>query len=613
MQIIPEASWLSFNRRVLDQTRRPDFPLLERLMFLGIWASNMDEFYAARISRAFLEERHGETYNALLQEALEQSLDAARTYQEFLDALEPLGVHILDPVELTETERRYFGAYLAEEVAPLTDLIEPDENTELNSQALYLAAGIGELQRLIRLPEGLPRLLPVPGRDGSYVRLGALVRMRSDLFLPIDSPLFEFRLMRLAQLARSRADWDELPEALETRLDGTVNHLEIEQDFPEAWAETLRTTLGLERNEVFRLAPPLDLSFVTKIVSGASGQERFEPLHRRKSRSFSADPWTFLDSGRELALYHPFDDYGHVEDFALLAATDPEVTQVRSTLYRIGRTNGIAEALIRAARAGKDVAVLLEGRARFDELSNLEWSLRFQSAGVRVLPLPKRKVHAKAFCVVRAGRTYVHLGTGNYNPVNGRLYTDVSLFSAAPAIGQDALAFFEALSEERSPNLKTLRTASDVRQTLLECIRAEAHPKGAMMLKFNHITDAEIIAALEDAQGRGARIDVIVRSTLTSFLDGVAVKSIIGRYLEHARLAAFKQGGAWAVWASSADAMPRNFDGRFELLFPITDDRARRKVLRVLRAQIADDRNTYLLTREGQLARWGGAHDGQQL
>ncbi|GEM87096.1 polyphosphate kinase [Meiothermus granaticius NBRC 107808] len=612
VRISQEASWLSFNRRVLEQTRRPDFPLLERLRFLGIWASNMDEFFAARISRAFLETRGSPGYRGLMAEARAQAEEAEARYSEFLRDLEPLGIHVLEPTQLTKAEKQYFGAYLAEKVAPRTDLIPPEAIPELSSGALYFAAGEGLLQHLIRLPESLPRLLAIPGREGGYVRLGALVRMRSDLFLPSRSPLFEFRLVRIAQLERSRTDWDDLPEALEARMDGKVSHLEIEADFPDHWAETLRVALQLEPEEVFRLDPPLDLRLVGTIVAEGPAKERFAPLEVEKPKGFIKDPFTFLDR-RDLLLYHPFEDYGMVEAFALAAARDPKVEALRATLYRIGRENGIAEALILAAKAGKNVAVLLEGRARFDELSNLEWSLRFQGAGVQVLPLPDKKVHAKALYVRRGEREYVHLGTGNYNPINGRLYTDLSLFTAEPRLTSDVHSFFSALESNQPPTLHLLRTASAIREVLLEGIRGEAHKKGEILLKFNHLTDPAILEALEEALSAGAKLHLIVRSTLTTLWEGVDSKSLVGRFLEHARVAAFKNRGKWQVWAGSADAMPRNLDGRYELFFPILDPKARRKVRSILERQIADDRNTYILTPAGQTARWGGKHNGQRL
>lgn len=612
VHVSQEASWLSFNRRVLLQTLRPDFPLLERLRFLGIWASNTDEFFAARVSRAFLEERGSPRYLALMQEALSQAQEAGRLYREFLRELTGLGVYVLEPAQLTKAEQQYFGAYLAEEVAPRTDLIPPEAIADLSPRALYFAAGDGLMHHLIRLPDNLPRLLPIPGREGSYVRLGALIRMRSDLFVPTKSQLFEFRLIRLAQLERSRADWDELPEALEARLDGRVSHLELEEDFPQLWAETIRVALGLEPEEVFRLSLPLDLRFVSTVVERGPASARFSASKTLKAKGFLEDPWGYLER-RDLVLYHPFEDYGQVEAFALAAAQDPKVEAIRATLYRIGQDNGIAEALIQAARAGKDVAVLLEGRARFDELANLEWSLRFQGAGVRVLPLPTKKVHAKALYVRRNGQGYVHLGTGNYNPLNGRSYTDLSLFTAEPRINQDVATFFEALEHDHIPRLAVLRTAEGIRGTLREAIEGEAHKKGEIILKCNHLTDPTLLAALEEALRKGARVHLIVRSTLTTLWPEAKARSLVGRYLEHARIAAFKNKGKWRVWAGSADLMPRNLDRRYELFFPIQSHRAKSKVLEILQAQLCDDRNTFLLDPEGQEALWGGKHDGQKL
>ncbi len=609
-EITAEASWLSFNRRVLEQTKRPDFPLLERLRYLGIWASNQDEFFAARISRAFLEDRATDSYKSMLGEALAQAEEAGRLYLEFLRQLDGIGIKLLEPAQLTRPEKQFFGAYLAEEVVPLTDLIRGEEITELKTGALYFAAGDGELQSLVRLPESIPRVLPIPGRAGAYVRLGALIRMRNDLFLPETSRLFEFRLVRLAQLARSRADWDELPEALESRLDGTVSHLELEEGFPASWAQNLQEKLELELFEVFALAPPLDLSFVSTLVNDGPSMFKFAPTKMTKPKGFGADPWAFLER-RDLVQYHPFDDYAMVEHFALTAATDPKVQLMRATLYRIGRVNGIAEALIEGAKAGKDVAVLLEGRARFDELSNLEWSLRFQAVGVRVLPLPNRKVHAKAFYVRRGHQEFVHLGTGNYNPTNGKLYTDLSLFTADPQITGDVKSFFAALEQEIAPELKLLKTAAPIRDFLVESILNEAHKKGHIILKFNHITDTAILDALKKARKAGAKIQIVVRSTLSRSWDDVNTKSIVGRYLEHARVVAFKNKGRWRVWAASADAMPRNLDGRFELMFPILKAREKNKVLEILHSQVRDDQNSYTLTSRGQRARWGGKHNAQ--
>jgi len=286
---------------------------------------------------------------------------------------------------------------------------------------------------------------------------------------------------------------------------------------------------------------------------------------------------------------------------------------MRATLYRVGDENGLARALIAASKAGKDVAVLLEARARFDELQNLEWGLRFQNSGVRVLPLPSRKVHAKAIWVRRGRREYVHLGTGNYNTRNARLYTDFSLFTADPALTHDVKRFFDALEQGKPPRMTELRTGTSIRRLLLDRIHSESHPGGHLIFKFNHVTDPQILAALRSAAKAGSRVDLLARTTLTEIAPEVHAKSLVGRFLEHARVAAFKNGGRWLVFAGSLDAMPRNFDRRYEIFFPVKDPQSRRMVLSELRSQVADDVNSFDLLDDGsEVARWGGDQDAQR-
>jgi polyphosphate kinase len=323
------------------------------------------------------------------------------------------------------------------------------------------------------------------------------------------------------------------------------------------------------------------------------------------------DPFARIEK-RDLILYHPNDDYAAVVRFLEAAARDREVDQVRMTMYRIGRDNALAQLLIEAAEAGKDVAVFLEGRARFDELDNLYWKLRFQAAGVRMMPYPPRKVHAKALYVRRAGRGFLHLGTGNYNPANASLYTDLSLFTADRALTLDAAEFFAALDDERLPDLQVMRYGGAARDDMIALIRAECHEQGHVILKVNHLTDPAVLTALREAAEAGARVDLIVRSSLTLLHEAFHMRSLIGRHLEHARVVAFRNGGDWLVWAGSADWMARNFDRRLELLFPLLDVKARARALKILRRQLHDDRNAFLLLADGSHRPiWGGEHDAQ--
>jgi polyphosphate kinase len=587
MRSTQEYSWLRFNRRVLEQTRRPDFPVLERLRFLAIWASNLDEFFSARIARPFTNERGTAEYRRLLSEAREQSALADDVYDGFLPDLEGIGIRIVPESALTREERNYFGAYLAEKVVTRTDVIGGGGLRDMVSRSLYFAAGEGVLEYLVRLPAGARRVLEIPGRPGTFIRIGELLRVRSDLLFGKPLPLHELRVVRLAAIDQAAMDWDELPAALESRLEGKVSHLEVERGFPAHWTESIRLALGLQPDEVFQIRPPLDPRFVSTIVDQGPSTHKFPPLATWLPPRFERSPFERIDGG-DLLVFHPYQSYQTVEAFARAAAADPEVSALRMTLYRVGDDNVLAQSLIDAAKAGKDVAVLLEARARFDELQNLEWGLRFQNSGVKVLELPEKKVHAKVFWVRRGRREYVHLGTGNYNTRNGRTYTDFSLFTADRGLISDARAFFELIA-------------------------AESRPGGRMVLKFNHMTDPQVLAAVSRAARAGARVDLVVRTTLTEIAPGVHARSIVGRFLEHARVAAFRAGGAWKVFACSLDAMPRNFDGRYELFFPVNDPDAKRRVLAELAAQLADDANAFDLASDGsQVPRWGGRLNAQE-
>ena len=408
-------------------------------------------------------------------------------------------------------------------------------------------------------------------------------------------------------------DWSDLPSAIEGRLDGRVSHLEVERGFPAFWRETVRLALGLRANEVMQVDPPLDKRFVSRIVEDGPAREKFAPVSSHRARRFEAAPFAALERG-DVLLYHPYQGYEAVEAFASAAATDPAVTAIRATLYRVGEDNVLASSLMAAAAAGKDVAVLLEGRARFDELTNLEWALRFRNSGVRVLRLPPNKVHAKLLWVERGREEFLHVGTGNYHPTNGRLYCDFSMFTRSPRLTRDAKAFFVALETGIEPALQAMRTGARIRTLLLERLRAESHPRGHVILKFNHLTDPEVLEALDACAAAGARVDLIVRTTLPRIGPSVHARSIVGRFLEHARVAAFRGSGEWEVWCGSFDGMPRNFERRYELMFPVEDASARETVLRELRSQLRDDTNAYDLGADGsETSRWGGTHDCQRL
>ena len=615
MRLSRERSWFRFNRRVLATARRPDVPLLERLRYLAIFAANTDEFFSARIYRLFQEARAARRlprgYRELLAEVRQAAVEAARLFAALRPELARAGVRLLRPEELSPTEQRYFGAYLAEVVAPETDLLDAAAIGDLSSRALYFAAGRRNLRYWLRLP-ARRRFLEVPGRPGAFVRLGELIRWRSDLFLPRPMPMYELRLTRIAQLEAERLDWEELPLALEGRLDGHPSRLEVERGFP--WRAAIARSLELRDEEVFELPAPLDLRALFELADLDRPDLRWPPLRRRRRRGFAAAPLDYLRE-RDLLLYHPLDDYGQVVAFVQAAARDAGVTRIAATLYRVGERNPIMEALMEAAEQGKRVEVLLEGRARFDELVNLYWRLQLEGRGVRVLDYPRgKKVHAKLLLAEGPGGRWLHLGTGNYNPANARVYTDLSYLTTRPELTADAANFFAALAEGREPEPARLWSGSRAREELLARIRAAARTRGEVIVKVNHLTDERLLRALERAADAGARVRLIVRSTLTRNHPRFRAVSLVGRFLEHARVVVFNTGAGWEVWASSADWMERNFDRRLELFFPVEGEHDRERVLRGLRRQLADDVNATVLLPDGrERARWGGRRDAQVL
>ncbi len=613
MRLSRERSWFLFNWRVLQTTRRSDVPLLEKLKYIAIFANNTDEFFSARIYRLFLESRSAEKppedYLQLLQEIAGYVAAAARQFAKLKPDLESAGIRLLRPSELSPTEQRYFGAYLAEEVAPRTDLLDPAAINNLSSRALYFAAGKKHLRYLLRQPMQ-KRFLEVPGRSGAFVRLGALIRWRSDLFLPTPMPMYEMRLTRIAQLEAQRLDWEELPLALEARLDGHPSRLEVESGFP--WKHPIAHTLGLLEEEVFELPPPLDLRLLFELAALQRPDLHFKPLRFRKRRGFSADPIAYLQR-RDMLLYHPLDDYRQVVSFAEAAAQDPAVYRIRATLYRVGEDNPIMNALMAAADRGKRVEVLLEGRARFDELINLYWRLHLEGHGVEVLDYPPgKKVHAKLMLVESDHGDFAHLGTGNYNLQNGRLYSDVSYFTSRSKLTSDVASYFDALALGQEPQLKSLLCCGRARRYFLDKIAATAKAGGRIIIKVNHLTDEELLSALRDSAKKGARVQLVVRSTLTRVSPSFKAVSLVGRFLEHARIAAFQAAGRWEVWAGSADWMERNFDRRLEAFFPIVSAADRGAIVALLKKQLQDDVNAFILRPDGsQRPRWGGELNSQ--
>eukprot|EP01098_Paradermamoeba_levis_P013413 TRINITY_DN6105_c0_g1_i1.p1 TRINITY_DN6105_c0_g1~~TRINITY_DN6105_c0_g1_i1.p1 ORF type:complete len:642 (+),score=162.64 TRINITY_DN6105_c0_g1_i1:93-2018(+) len=600
-----QIAWLGFNYRVLYQATRTDFPLFERLRSLAIFAENIDALFSARISTLVQNldiNAPSKEYEDILEEVHKQVAESITLYNKMVNELHGHEIHILEAENLTTAELQYFGAYLAEEVVPRIDLLDPASIYDAASKGLYLAAGVNDFKYLIRIPDSLPRLLEVPSRKNSYVRLGQLIRLRRDLFLPEELPLFELRVTRLQTADLQRLDWEAqaLPSSLEHRVEGTVSRLEIESTFPKTWESNLQNMYQLHPRAIFRVSPPLDLRFILKLTELPRADLVFPNLQPKKNPAFIRDPFTYLDE-QDLILHHPYDDFDMVERFLLVAAQDPNVDQIRITGYRLGpHRSVIVGALIDAARRGKDVAVLLEGRARSDELQNLYWLLTFESSGVRPIPLlPNLKVHAKVALVRQAGKYYAHLGSGNYNSVASRLETNVSLITSHRSITDDVAELFRALDNREVPNLKTIHFGAKAKKEILDGIQRERENKGRIILKVNHITDLQILQALSDAADAGAKVELLVRTATIFIHPKFVVRSIIGRFLERARVFAFENKGEWDVWIGSFELISNCFESRIELMIPVWEPDNKKKVLSFLTDQLNDTKNSFDLLPDG--------------
>eukprot|EP01097_Dermamoeba_algensis_P006998 TRINITY_DN4381_c0_g1_i4.p1 TRINITY_DN4381_c0_g1~~TRINITY_DN4381_c0_g1_i4.p1 ORF type:complete len:641 (-),score=106.98 TRINITY_DN4381_c0_g1_i4:267-2189(-) len=611
-----ELAILKFNHRVLLQATRPDFPILEKVRFLSIFSNNLDEFFSAHISTFFVEKQMNKEnltpeHVEVLKEAQFQREQAGLILNKVKMELGGGGIHIVNPENLTKNELAYFSAYLAEEVVPKTDMLDPEALSDLGGKALYLTAGWNHITYLIRVPDNIPRFLEIPSRPHSFVDLCQVMRLRRDLFLPEPVPLYELRINRLATVEMYKVEWEDLPDALIQRGEGRVTRVEIEKNFP--WEEELRRAFSLHPLEIFRTTSPLNLSSLTRLCNLPRPDLLFMPFHFRRYPNFSKDPFSYLYS-QDLALWHPKDDFRVVERFLESAVHDVSVDKIRITGYRLGRRSKVADLLMEGARRGKDVAIVLEGRARFDELQNLDYNLHFTSSGVSVLPLGNLKVHAKVMLVRQGGKNFVHLGTGNYNSVNARLYTDLSLLTARSELTNDAETFFNSFELGEQPKLRCLLWGRQARSAMIERIAREATFKtdGHIIIKMNHLTDQKILDALVEAADAGVRVELLIRTTLTLLYHKWTMRSIVGRFLEHARIAAFKNGGNWDLWCGSADWMPRSFEKRFELIFPIYDNSIKKRILDLLFKQARDDRNGFDLLPDGtHHTRWSGRFDAQ--
>jgi len=633
-----ELSWLEFNARVLEEAMDSTTPLLDRLKFAIIVQSNLDEFFMVRVAalKHAIEEGDANPDAAGLRPRQQLLVVSERAHEmverlgktlteEILPPLTEQGIRFVAYKDLEEPQRAFLGRYFTAEVLPALTPLAIDvsrpfpqlANLSLNL-AILLAPPEGEEHprlAVVQVPAGLRRLVRPLGGDGNtYVLLEEIIRAEMATLFPGQKVLeaSAFRIARDAEMELDEEGGRDYLEAIEDELRkrrlSRVVRLEVEQGMGDTLLGILVQRLEIEVADVYYVRGPLDVRALWPLVELPALEQLREPAFKPQA---SLEPRELTNvfhriSQGEILLHHPYESFDPVIAFVSQAAADPDVLAIKQTLYRTSGDSPVVQSLSRAAEAGKQVTVIVELMARFDEQSNIKWARSLEQSGAHVIyGIRGYKVHAKICLVVRRGpqgiERYVHMGTGNYNEKTARIYTDFGLMTADRAIGEDASAFFNALTGFGDPpRMKKLSMApTTLRERFVRLIqreqrRAEEGQPAEIRAKMNSLVDEEMIRALYDASKAGVKIRLNVRGIccLRPGVKGVSetieVLSVVDRFLEHSRVFHFRNGGEDEVYLASADWMSRNLDRRIELLFPVAPEN-RKKVLDVLDAMFQDN------------------------
>lgn len=673
-----ELSWLEFNNRVLEEARDKNLLLFERMKFLSITASNLDEFFMVRVAslkdmvHAGYEKKDiaGMTPKEQLAAISSKTHELVNLQYSTLNrsikpALKKEKLFLLDGHEnLTKKQAEYADRYFMEYVYPVLTPMAVDSsrpfplirNKSLNLGALLLKkdsakelirkdnkeeeqkgkkAGKPEKKQekelefaTVQVPSGIPRLITLPSeREGETVviLLEELIERNIDkLFLNYEVICAHpYRIMRNADLTLEEDEAEDLLKEIEKQIKkrqwGEAIRLEVEENADKRLLKILKKELDMKEGDIYYGSGPLDLTFLMKLY----GIEGFSHLRVPKytpqpvkELSTEEDIFTQIRRG-DILLHHPYQTFEPVVAFIRQAAKDPDVLAIKQTLYRVSGNSPIIASLAEAAENGKQVSVLVELKARFDEENNIIWAKKLEKAGCHVIyGLVGLKTHSKITLVVRSEedgiRRYVHLGTGNYNDATAKLYTDMGLFTCSRAIGEDATAVFNMLSGYSEPLGWNKLSLAPIwlREKFLSLIEREKKNakegrKAFIEAKMNSLCDKEIIAALYAASQAGVKIDLIIRGIcclrpgMPGVSENITVHSIVGNFLEHARIFHFCNNGEEEVYLSSADWMPRNLDRRVEILFPVEKEELKAKICHILKVQFADTENKHIMKPDG--------------
>ena len=656
-----ELSWLKFDARVLNEAKDKSIPLLERLKFVSITSSNLDEFFMVRV--ASLKDmvhagyRKRDIAGMTASEQLERINTATRKlvesqYNTYNRSLVPLmasnGIHIIEKYEeLTDEQAAYVDRYFEEDVYPVLTPMAVDasrpfpliRNKTLNIAAL-LSSKKDEKHKdavefaTVQVPGVLPRLVPIPAdtsEDSGEVEGRTFILLEQIIEKNIDKLFLNYhvlcahpyRVMRNADLPIDEDEaadlLKEIQKQLKKRQWGEVIRLEVEASVDKKLLRFLKDELKVAEEDIFQISGPIDLTFLMKMY-GLSGCDalRYEPYKPQRVPEIEPGEDIFeAIRGGDILLHHPYETFDPVVDFIRQAASDPDVLAIKQTLYRVSGNSPIIASLAQAAENGKQVSVLVELKARFDEENNIVWAKKLEQAGCHVIyGLVGLKTHSKIALVVRREedgiRRYVHLGTGNYNDSTAKLYTDCGIFTCNEAIGEDATAVFNMLSGYSEPLSWNelvlapiwLRTRF-MRLIARETKHAREGKPARIVAKMNSLCDEGIIAALYEASAAGVEIELIVRGIcclipgVKGYTENISVISIVGRYLEHSRIYIFGKGQEAKIYIASADFMTRNTTKRVEVAAPIYDEEIRKRILESFNLMLRDNVKASVLKGDG--------------